>query len=157
VTGPTAPNKNWNELHDRAYFDISFSSVSGIGSIVELTIGPKDRLYERFIREISEDLVLTKLYPRTMIKITMQVLSDDGSLLSTALNALILALLDSSISLKSTISAATCIVHENGSILVDPTNLELKNAKSVHNFALNAIDGGLTSAYSVGVYSDEDV
>jgi exosome complex component RRP46 len=61
-----------------------------------------------------------------MIKISIQVLGVDGSLLSAAINSMVLALLDAGIQLRSTCCAVSCMVHNDGSVLLDPTALELE-------------------------------
>jgi exosome complex component RRP46 len=99
-----------------------------------------------------------------MIRITFQVLADDGSLISTAINAMILALVDAGIPMKSTASAVTCMINKSGVILLDPTALEIQvlsllneDSQSVHSFAFDSINQECYTFYSTGVYSEEEV
>lgn len=108
-----------DELLDKSFINVIFTPVSGSG-------GTHERLYEGILRQTASSIILATLFPRTMIKITCQVLADDGSILSTAMNSMILALLDAGVPLTSTFSAVTCMIHKDGNLLLDPTNLELE-------------------------------
>ena len=90
-----------------------------------LNAGTQDRLYEKILGQIAGSLILANLYPKTVIKITCQIMSQDGSILSAAINAMILALLDSGLPMKSTCCAVTCIINKDGDLVLDPTALEL--------------------------------
>lgn len=118
VLGPTAV-KLKDELMDKAFIKIEFTPLAGGG-------GTQDRLYERILEQTAASLILTSLYPRTMIKISLQVLSQDGSILATAVNAMILALLDAGVPMKSMASSVTCMIHKSGELLLDPTELEIQ-------------------------------
>lgn len=59
------------------------------------------------MRAAVDAVILSSLHPRTTIQIVVQVVQDDGSLLSTAVNAATLALLDAGIALKSVVVAAS--------------------------------------------------
>lgn len=113
-------------------------------------------MYEQFVIKTAQDLIYVEDFPRTMIKICFQLLNDDGGVLSTLLNAMNLALIDCGVPMKSTTSAVCCMISNDGLFLLDPTNLELKNAVSVHFFAFDA-KGLLSSAYSTGIYTQQQV
>jgi exosome complex component RRP41 len=51
--------------------------------------------------------IFTKLYPRSLITLSLHILSQDGSLLAACLNACTLALIDAGIPLKDYICACT--------------------------------------------------
>ena len=53
-----------------------------------------DREKEMIIRQAFEQFIDTSLYPRRIISIIVQVVVDDGSVLSAAINAVCLALVD---------------------------------------------------------------
>jgi exosome complex component RRP46 len=80
----------------------------------------KETEFEFYLRNTLESVVLAALHPRTSISVIVQVLSEDGSLLSTAINATCLALLDAGISLKSLIGSVTCAISADGTLLLDP-------------------------------------
>ncbi|KAG0054923.1 Exosome component 5 [Gryganskiella cystojenkinii] len=130
VVGP-AEVKIRDEKLDRATIEVIARPLVGLPGI-------KDKARERFIRETLEPLVLSGLHPRTGIQIVVQTMKDDGSILSTAFNATVLALLDAGIPLNSIIGSVTCIVDEkSGEVLLDPTNEELAQAKSTHVFVFD--------------------
>jgi exosome complex component RRP46 len=149
VYGPIQ-NKAWEDLLDRANVQVIFTPVSGVGS-------PEDRLVERHLRELANYLVITTMFPRTLIKITCQALSNDGSVLSTAVNAMVLALIDSGLPLKTSCVAITCMVHQDGRLLLDPTMLELQSAISSHCFVFDSHSAKVSNFYSTGLYTSEEV
>jgi len=53
-------------------------------------------------------LLITHLYPHSLITLTLHVLSTDGSLLATCLNAATLALIDAGVPMKDYLTAVTC-------------------------------------------------
>ncbi|KAG0041215.1 4-alpha-L-fucosyltransferase [Gryganskiella cystojenkinii] len=60
---------------------------------------------------------------------------------STAFNATVLTLLDAGIPLNSIVGSVTCIIDEkSGEILIDPTNVELTQAKSTRVFVFDSKD-----------------
>jgi exosome complex component RRP46 len=77
------------------------------------------RLYEGLLRASLEQIIMTALYPRSLILVIIQVLYDDGSVLSTSVNASILALMDAGIPIKSMLGAVTCGIMSDNSIYVD--------------------------------------
>jgi exosome complex component RRP46 len=81
---------------------------------------------ERAILEALDGAVLAGMHPRTMIQISIQTLADDGSLLSCALNAAVLALMDAGVPMSSTLSAVTCAVDAAGNTILDPDAGEMK-------------------------------
>jgi len=90
--------------------------------------GCTERELERFIGEVASYCVLLKKFPRTIIEIVVQVIKSDGSVLATALNATIIALMDAGIPMSSLAIATTCLIHNPSSsdntILLDPTAQE---------------------------------
>ncbi|KAF8928181.1 Exosome component 5 [Haplosporangium gracile] len=130
VVGP-AEVKLRDEKLDKATIEVVVRPLVGLPGI-------KDKAREQAIRETLEPLILSGLHPRTGIQIVVQTMKDDGSILATAFNATILALLDAGIPLKSILGAVTCIVDsETNQILLDPTTQELANAKSTHTFVFD--------------------
>ena len=84
----------------------------------------RDTEYEYYLRNAIEGIILAALHPRTSIQVIVQVLSEDGSLLSAAINATCLALLDAGIASKSIIGSVTCAVSTDGTLLLDPDTKE---------------------------------
>ncbi len=76
--------------------------------------GATEREIERFIADALVACVAVKNYPRTVIEVVVQVISVDGSLVSTALNAATLALMDAGVEMNSLPVGTTCLVKTNG-------------------------------------------
>ncbi|KAJ3276371.1 Exosome component 5 [Terramyces sp. JEL0728] len=148
VNGPM-PVKQRDELMDKAFISVSFTPLAGKGTTL-------DRLYERILEKIATSVIIDALHPRTMIKINFQVLADDGSILTTGINAMMLALLDAGVPLNSTFAGVTTMLHNDGRLLLDPTLIELAEAQSVHNFVFDAISGNCITTNSTGVFTKEE-
>ncbi|KAI8361133.1 ribosomal protein S5 domain 2-type protein, partial [Mortierella sp. GBAus27b] len=130
VVGPTEV-KIRDEKLDRATIEVVARPLVGLP-------GVKDKALEHSVRETLEPLILSGLHPRTGIQIVIQTMKDDGCILSTAFNAVILALMDAGIPLKSILGSVTCIVDSRtDQILLDPTLEELSYAKSTHVFVFD--------------------
>lgn len=125
VLGPIAA-KPREELMDKTYIRVVVTPLVGQGGRSDVTIDTQERMYERILSRTASALVLDSLYPRTLIKITCQVLSDDGSVLSAAINAMTLALMDAGVSLRSTCSAISVMIDNDGVCILDPTTIELE-------------------------------
>lgn len=70
--------------------------------------GPVEREMEECLAGVARAAVLATMYPRTQIAITVQVVHDDGALLATAINAVLLALMDAGVALTSLLPAVCC-------------------------------------------------
>ncbi|OUM66283.1 hypothetical protein PIROE2DRAFT_40917 [Piromyces sp. E2] len=138
-----------DELLDRATVDVNITPQIGIGSTTEKNM-------ERIVREAFSDVIIASLHPRTSISITVQITQDEGSIISTIINAVSLALIDAGIPLRSTLLSVTCAIQEDGEILLDPTNEEMKNASSVHVFAFSNTSNDIVSSESTGTFSKEE-
>ncbi|KAJ3185443.1 Exosome component 5 [Geranomyces variabilis] len=138
-----------DEKLDKATVEVVFKAAAGNSTT-------KERLYERVIRETLEASILTALHPRSAIRITLQVLTDDGGILSTALNAATLALVDAGIALRSLPAGVTCMIDQEGVLLLDPTILELEAARSTHMFVFDNISDGALSNISTGSFSMDE-
>jgi len=62
---------------------------------------------EAFVRGTFSEAILRSLHPRTQIEITIQVLEDDGAILSTAINATTLALVNAGIPMRAMVVACS--------------------------------------------------
>ncbi|KAG0231861.1 Exosome component 5 [Actinomortierella wolfii] len=130
VVGP-AEVKIRDEKLDKATLEVVARPLIGVP-------GVKDKTIEQNIRETLEPLVLSGLHPRTLLQIVVQTMKDDGCVLSTAFNAVILALIDAGVPLNSILGSVTCIVDsKTNQILLDPTREELAQAKSTHVFVFD--------------------
>jgi exosome complex component RRP46 len=84
----------------------------------------KLRQYEVILRESLEKVIITAMYPRSLILIVLQVLQDDGSIFSVSFNAAVVALMDAGIPIKGLIGAVTCGMIANDIFYLDLTREE---------------------------------
>ncbi|KAI8854449.1 ribosomal protein S5 domain 2-type protein [Chytridium lagenaria] len=139
------------EQIDRAFIDVNMKPLIGLS-------GTTERHYERVIKELASSLILSTMHPRTAIEITIQVMSDDGGMLSTAINAAVLALLDAGVPLKAMAASVTCITRHDGTLVLDPTLEEIKDAASTHVFAFDNVNPEeVLTVVSTGVFDSEEV
>lgn len=118
VLGPVQA-KQRQELISEAFINVVITPLSGSG-------GTAERRLEGILKKTCSYLIPIALFPRTLIKITLQIMAIDGPILATCINALILALLDAGIPLNSTVASATVMIQKDGHVLLDPTELEIK-------------------------------
>ena len=104
VYGPSQPRYSRHEEFDRAVLEVNYSlatppaSSTEIGSNASSTeLARIERDGARQIKQVLGSCVDLKSCPRMLILIDVSVLRSDGATLSTALNASVLALLDSGI------------------------------------------------------------
>ncbi|KAL0483057.1 exosome complex protein RRP46 [Acrasis kona] len=146
-----------DEKGDRASVQVVFKRRDG-------KPGRREKQNENIIRNALEPIIMTHLYPRTAIMIIVQVLVDDGSILSVALNACVLALMDAGVPISTVISSISCsiVVDENGSqtLLTDPDLSEERTSIGETYFVFDGHvvaktgEGGLVSSVTSGLLTD---
>jgi exosome complex component RRP41 len=101
--------------------DIQFNAFSSTSvAIASATANKTDRRaveYSSIIKATFEGNILTHLYPDCEINIMIEILSNDGSILSSAINATEAALQLAGIAQKDTIAAATVGLIDNNYLL----------------------------------------
>ncbi|CAG8523505.1 6468_t:CDS:2 [Ambispora gerdemannii] len=147
IYGP-AEVKIRDEKLDKATIEVFVRPVIG-------TPGTKDKTDEFNLRTTFESVIMTGLHPRTLIQIVAQVKHDDGSILATAINATCLALIDAGVPMKAIITAVTCIVTQQGDVLVDPTSKEAEEAVSTHTFAFDSLFFNAVLCESNGIFTEK--
>jgi len=90
-----------------------------------------------FVEKCFLNNILLSLHPRTQIKIIIQIIADDGSLLSCCLNGTTLALIDAGVPLRSIYTAITLVQREDKELTIDPTKEEENNSISSLTFQIN--------------------
>ena len=118
VNGPRQPKYSRYELYDRASVDLSMNFLDGSDSMRKL------RSTKLLLLSSLTSAIDVQKYPRMLIYINVEVIEDDGSFLSTAFNACIIALLDSGIQMKSTPIAASVALTSKQNFILDPTHPE---------------------------------
>ncbi|KAH3756933.1 exosome complex component RRP46 [Pelomyxa schiedti] len=128
VYGP-APCPINMEQYNRATLSVVWKPKSGAATI-------QDAEREHCLQTTLEPFILLHLHPRSLITVIVQVLNDAGSVMSTAVNAACLALMDCGIHMKALPLSITCAVlptadSESLLLSLDPTTAEEKQASSV--------------------------
>ncbi|ORX33277.1 putative phosphorolytic exoribonuclease [Kockovaella imperatae] len=113
VFGPREPKQRAGSVHDKASVVVEVGVAPWAGAReVRRTRGDK-RLLEiaAAIRQTFEPVIMTHLYPRSEIAVHIQVISADGGILPTAINATTLALVDAGISLIDYVTSLSLGLH----------------------------------------------
>jgi exosome complex component RRP46 len=118
VIGP-AEVKLRDEKMDEATVEVIVRPAVGFPST-------KDKLLERALRQTVEPTILAGMMPRTLIQIVVQIVQEDGNMLSTAVNAISLAMLDAGLPMNSLAAAVSAIIDPEGNLLLDPNSKELE-------------------------------
>ena len=108
VYGPSTPKYLRHENFEKASIEIELSLpspnniLSGSSSFLSAATSKKEKVMIQFLMSILELAIQTDLFPRLLILFQIDVIHDDGSLLTTTLNACVLAALDSGIPMRMT-------------------------------------------------------
>ncbi|XP_026461612.1 exosome complex component RRP46 [Ctenocephalides felis] len=138
-----------NLLIHKASIEVKFIPKSGISGVA-------DRLKEKVIQNTVETALMSTLYPRSAVNINILEMQDSGGLLSCAVNASCLALLNSGVQMKFLIAAVHCIVNKNNEIVIDPHDrLIVNNCNASFVFVFDNIDRKLITSYTTGKYNEE--
>jgi ribonuclease PH len=100
--------------------------------------GATERELEYFLRDALSSCIMLERYPRCVLQVVIQVVQADGSVLGTAVNCAVMALMDAGISMRGLAVAATCVVINNSSVSpsvedkdIDRSNQERKKNEKV--------------------------
>ncbi|KAL7412753.1 3' exoribonuclease family, domain 1-domain-containing protein [Mrakia frigida] len=127
VHGPKEARMRGGTLFDRAVINVEVAVGAWAGSERRKRGRGDKRIQElaAALKNTFEPVIQTQLYPRSEINIYVQVLSMDGALLQTAINATTLALLTSGISLLDSLLSLTLGPHPSSPTpLLDLTTTE---------------------------------
>jgi len=80
-----------------------------------------------WLQRIFQEVILSDQFPRSQIEIFVEVLQQDGSPVSAAINAVTLALINAGIPVKDIVSSCTLGLMDTQSVLVDLNNSEAEN------------------------------
>ncbi|KFP06545.1 Exosome complex component RRP46, partial [Calypte anna] len=147
--GP-AEVKSSKELADRAVLEVLLRPKVGLPGVLE-------RSREQLLRRTCETVLLGVLHPRSAITLVLQVLSDNGSLLSCCLNAASMALLDAGLPLSSLFCGVTCALDPQGAIVLDPTAPQEQEARAVLTFAIDSVERKVVTVTTRGGCSMEEM
>lgn len=151
VTGPVEVQIRDEKL-DEATVEVVVRPAKGVPTT-------KEKLMESVLRTTFEPVILGGMMPRTLIQIVVQVIKDEGSVLSAAVNAITIALLDAGIPMKHMAAAITVMIDQQNELVLDPVTAELEDAKSVHTFSFdnsNTKNPALLLSDSEGLFTEEE-
>ena len=146
VTGPTQPRYGRHELYDRACIEVDID-ISAKTTHDGTEVMQQKRKCEKFIKDSLQNCIMVEKFPRMLILLNVLVVSNDGSMLSVALNACVLAVLDAglpmycvpnAVSLCSFGSSSARADNESNEIVLDPTAEEECNAEANFTFTLSS-------------------
>ncbi|CAO3642141.1 unnamed protein product [Mucor fragilis] len=120
-----------DEKLDEATVEVVVRPAKGVATT-------REKLMESILRTAFEPVILGGMLPRTLVQIVIQITKDDGAILAASVNAITLALLDAGIPMAHMAAAITTMIdRKTNELVLDPTAVELENAKSVHTFAFD--------------------
>ncbi|XP_039365723.1 exosome complex component RRP46 [Mauremys reevesii] len=138
------------ELYDKATVEVMLKPKVGLPGVFE-----KNR--EQLIRKTCEAVILGALHPRTSISIVLQVISDAGALLACCLNAACMGLMDAGLPMKSLFCGVTCALDATGTITLDPTAKQEKEARAVLTIAISSVERQVLMCTTKGTCSVEEL
>ncbi|XP_067000732.1 exosome complex component RRP46 [Anabrus simplex] len=133
-------------LIDRASVEIFYRPKTGQPSVAE-------RMRECLIRNTCETALLSTLYPRTAISVIVQEMQDSGGLLSCAVNAACMALMNSGIAMKFLVAAVSCMFDKDDNIVLDPSNKELVNSVASLTFVFDNVKKDIVASHTNGSFT----
>lgn len=107
-------------------------------------------------QNLLNDIIKNLIMEDTKVQAICQVIHDDGSTLSIAINSLIFALIDAGIPMKNHGGAVCCAITKENIIILDPNLEEEKNSKSVHTFVFDS-NGKMILCNSIGSFTSQEV
>ncbi|MFT7803817.1 exosome complex component RRP46, partial [Arapaima gigas] len=145
VYGP-ADVKVSKEIHDRATLEVIIQLKVGMS-------GVRERAQEQYVRETCEAALLSSLHPRSSLSLVLQIIHDDGSLLSCCLNAACMALMDAGLPMSCLFCGVTCAIDHDGCIVTDPTLKQEKESRALMTFAIDSVDRKVIMSSTKGSFS----
>ncbi|CAM9644402.1 unnamed protein product [Hapterophycus canaliculatus] len=157
VHGPAPAKSVRMERAEGATLDVNFKPESGIPLAADVE-------REALLRTSLEEVVLRSRYPRTVVSVVIQVIVDDGAVLSAALNAATMALLNAGVEMTGIALSVTCCITSAitstnpgiRSVLLDPCKSEETDAAATVAVATLSAGGGVLSCRAVGSMSREE-
>jgi len=147
--GPIAEPQSRLELPDRARVQVHVhwqppadvdTATMSLGSREGEQQSLRHPEAEALLEGALETAILVRRFPRKLVKISAQVISDDGSMIACALLACAAAIVDAGIEMSQMPSAACCVVNSNGVVLLDPTKAEERAEDAMVVFACTLAD-----------------
>lgn len=148
VLGP-AEVKVHKEHLDKATLDCVYKVKIGLP-------GVREKALENFVCKTCEEVVLTKLFPRSAIQIVLQLIHDSGSLLSCLINAACMALVHAGVPMKCMVASVCCAIGKDGEIKMDPNKEEGENARCTMTLSFESKEMKLISSHTTGGFTIDE-
>lgn len=133
------------EKLEEATVQVEFKPASGAQT-------KKHKQLELLVHDAIANAVLSSLHPCTLIKVVIQVVEADGSLLAASINASCLALIDAGVQMSGVVSAAAVAVDQKSErLLLDPTQEEEDLAGSLVTAGFGSGSGDLVVCDTLGM------
>tara|TARA_B110001452_G_C15090969_1_gene380651 strand:- start:100 stop:825 length:726 start_codon:yes stop_codon:yes gene_type:complete len=113
VYGPAEVKRSREQL-DAATIEVIVRPRAGIP-------GPPERELEQLLASTLQPCLITTLHPRTAISIVVQVVHDDGGLISAALNGACVALMHAGVPMRGVLAGCAIAMMPSGDALLDPS------------------------------------
>ncbi|KIX05422.1 uncharacterized protein Z518_06294 [Rhinocladiella mackenziei CBS 650.93] len=138
-----------DEIPESTFIEVNLRPHDGVGMV-------KERHVEELIKRTLQTIVLGEETPRTMLQVTLQVVSveTDGSLpggaksggqaetyldiLASAINASVLGCLDAGVQMKAVAGATLIGIGPDEEVIVEPGVLQRKKCSSLHVFGFTS-------------------
>ncbi|KAI9705779.1 MAG: exosome non-catalytic core subunit rrp46 [Bogoriella megaspora] len=153
VNGPIEVQRR-DELPEEAAIEVNVRPAVGVGS-------PSERHLETLLQSFLRPVILVENFPRTLIQVTLQVLSvpelqySPLAILPALLQASLLALLSASIPLQTTYTTAAIRLSQAGEVLTISKLKTQTTPGSFHVFAFTS-QGDLLLTQSEGSFTIDD-
>ncbi|KAH9266068.1 hypothetical protein BASA83_010805 [Batrachochytrium salamandrivorans] len=72
------------------------------------------------------------------------------------MNAVVLALIDAGIPLRITCASTTCMINQDGTLLLDPVSMEVSEAQSIHTLMFDTTTSEVMGIDSTGLFDTEE-
>jgi ribonuclease PH len=153
VVGPTQARYSRHELYNQTSVEIDVDIAGRSSESTDSKVIANK--CQKFIKDTIMDCLDVDQFPRLIILIKVLVVADDGSYLSVALNATILALLDASIPMKKIPNAiSVCLSNstdtQGKALFLDPNLLEESQSDARFTFGIVPVAGTTVEAASAG-------
>ena len=138
--GPMAPSFSGRPpFPDRAVVEVSLTPLIG-------QRGSRERCWERVLEGVLRKLIVVEDHPRSCIKVALQVLREDGSMLACCMCAATAALCDAGVPLRSIavgigLAGGVLNIHQEDSLCLDPTTAEEASCTAHHTFVFEIAEG----------------
>ena len=152
VYGPADCKESRQDV-DKAVVEVNFRPKLGIPGISE-------KYFEQFVKKAFETAIFCENHPRALFSIIVQIMEEQGSVLSCAINAVNLALQDAAVSMKFMLISVTIgLEHDEENnqlnIHVNPSTEIEKLCSSITTFVFDNIDLNLICCYEQGNITPE--